>query len=107
MKFDRPAEVVIFCRVTVRPGPVDAQTLIPETIEKWVAGESEGEEGLTIGREVSPFEIAAVVNQADPRLFVAKVELSKDGLTWSMDTIPVHINEIARLNRGAVQVVII
>lgn len=106
VKFDRPKEITVFCRVTVRKSPFDAQTLIPDAVEKWVAGETDTDDGLAVGRDVSPFEIAAVVNTAEPRLFVLKVELSTDGVAWSTDVIPVQINAVARLRRNAVQVVI-
>ncbi|EOS94809.1 baseplate J/gp47 family protein [Erwinia tracheiphila] len=107
VKFDRPKEITVFCRVTVRKSPFDAQTLIPDAVEKWVAGETDTDDGLAVGRDVSPFEIAAAVNTAEPRLFVLKVELSTDGVTWSTDGIPVQINAVARLRRNAVQVVIV
>ena len=107
VKFDRPKEITVFCRVTVRKSPFDAQTLIPDAVEKWVAGETDTDDGLAVGRDVSPFEIAAAVNTAEPRLFVLKVELSTDGVTWSTDVIPVQINAVARLRRNAVQVVIV
>ncbi|ADP12372.1 Phage-like protein [Erwinia sp. Ejp617] len=107
VKFDRPKENTVFCRVTVRKSPFDAQTLIPDAVEKWVAGETDTDNGLAVGRDVSPFEIAAAVNTAEPRLFVLKVELSTDGVAWSTDVIPVQINAVARLRRNAVQVVIL
>ncbi|AUX72739.1 baseplate J/gp47 family protein [Erwinia pyrifoliae] len=107
VKFDRPKETTVFCRVTVRKSSFDAQTLIPDAVEKWVAGETDTDDGLAVGRDVSPFEIAAAVNAAEPRLFVLKVELSTDGVTWSTDAIPVQINAVARLRRNAVQVVIL
>ena len=107
VKFDRPKEITVFCRVTVRKSPFDAQTLIPDAVEKWVAGETDTDDGLAVGRDVSSFEIAAAVNAAEPRLFVLKVELSTDGVTWSTDVIPVQVNAVARLRRNAVQVVIL
>ncbi|CAK9884775.1 MAG: hypothetical protein XXXJIFNMEKO3_01167 [Candidatus Erwinia impunctatus] len=107
VKFDRPKEITVFCRVTVRKSPFDAQTLIPDAVEKWVAGETDTDDGLAVGRDVSPFEIAAAVNVVEPRLFVLKVELSTDGVAWSTDVIPVQIDAVARLRRNAVQVVIL
>jgi hypothetical protein len=55
---------------------------------------------------VSPFEISAAINNIEPRLFITKVELSTDGQNWLMGTIPIKLNEVARLHRGSVQVVI-
>ncbi|MBD2779918.1 baseplate J/gp47 family protein [Xenorhabdus szentirmaii] len=106
IRFDRPTEKVTFCRVTVKKSPIDAQSLIPAAIEQWMRGEIDGDNGLVVGREVSPFEIAAAINAIEPRLFITKVELSQDGKTWDMGVIPIKINEVARLHRGSVQVVI-
>ena len=47
------------------------------------------------------------MNTVEPRLFVTKVELSLDGKVWNVALIPIAINQIARLQRGAVQVVIV
>ncbi|PHM28036.1 hypothetical protein [Xenorhabdus budapestensis] len=84
---------------------MDAQSLIPAAIEQWVRGELDGDSGLVVGREVSPFEISAAINSIEARLFITKVELSRDGQNWLMGTIPIKLNEVARLHRGSVQVV--
>ncbi|HCM61763.1 MAG TPA: hypothetical protein DIT05_04340 [Morganella sp. (in: Bacteria)] len=107
VKFDRAKEVVLFCRLTVKKTSVDAQTIIPAAVEAWANGETEGDGGLVVGREVSPFEISAGVNSAEPRLFVTRVELSLNGTDWSSDTFPVKLTEVARINRSAVQVVFV
>lgn len=107
IRFDRPTEKVTFCRVTVRKSTMDAQSIIPAAIERWVRGELEGDSGLVVGREVSPFEISAAVSAVEPRLFITKVELSLDGQSWLIGTIPIKLNEVARLHRGSVQVVMV
>ncbi|PHM51038.1 baseplate J/gp47 family protein [Xenorhabdus sp. KK7.4] len=106
IRFDRPTEKIVFCRVTVKKSTVDAQSLIPAAVEQWVRGELDGDSGLVVGREVSPFEISAAINSIEPRLFITKVELSTDGQNWLMGTIPIKLNEVARLHRGSVQVVV-
>ncbi|WP_086956448.1 baseplate J/gp47 family protein, partial [Xenorhabdus innexi] len=106
IRFDRPSEQVIFCRVTVKKSPIDAQRLIPAAVEQWVRGDIDGDNGLVVGREVSPFEIAAAINAIEPRLFITNVELSQNGKTWQAGIIPIKLNEIARLHRSSVQVVI-
>lgn len=70
-------------------------------------GETEGDGGLVVGREVSPFEIAAGINASEPRLFVTRVELSTNGTDWSSDTYPVKLTEVAGISRSAVQVVFV
>ncbi|MDC9614879.1 baseplate J/gp47 family protein [Xenorhabdus khoisanae] len=107
IRFDRPTEKITFCRVTVRKSTMDAQSIIPAAIERWVRGELEGDSGLVVGREVSPFEISAAVSAVEPRLFITKVELSLDGQSWLIGTIPIKLNEVARLHRGSVQVVMV
>ncbi|ELA8729025.1 baseplate J/gp47 family protein [Morganella morganii] len=107
VKFDRAKEIVLFCRVTVKQTPLDAQTIIPAAVESWARGETEGDGGLVVGREVSPFEIAAGINASEPRLFVTRVELSPNGTDWSSDTYPVKLTEVAGISRSAVQVVFV
>lgn len=107
VKFDRAKEIVLFCRVTVKKTSLDAQTIIPAAVESWARGETEGDGGLVTGREVSPFEISAGINVSEPRLFVTRVVLSVNGTDWSSETYPVKLNEVARINRSAVQVVFV
>ncbi|MGJ7259879.1 baseplate J/gp47 family protein [Morganella morganii] len=107
VKFDRAKEIVLFCRVTVKKTSLDAQTVIPAAVESWARGETEGDGGLVVGREVSPFEISAGINASEPRLFVTRVELSTNGTDWSSDTYSVKLTEVARISRSAVQVVFV
>lgn len=107
VKFDRAKEIVLFCRVTVKKATVDAQTIIPAAVESWANGDIDGEGGLVVGRDVSPFEISAGINAVEPRLFITRVELSTDGKTWSSNNYEIKMNEVARLKRSAVQVVLV
>lgn len=107
VKFDRAKEIVLFCRVTVKKATVDAQTIIPAAVELWANGEIDGEGGLVVGRDVSPFEISAGINAVEPRLFITRVELSTDGKAWSSNNYEIKMNEVARLKRSAVQVVLV
>lgn len=107
VRFDRPIEIQYFARITVRSTSLDAQTIIPAAIAAYTAGELEGDTGLVIGADVSPFELSGAINEVEPRIFVAKVEISTDGTTWSSNVSPIAINEVARLPESAIQVVII
>ena len=107
VKFDRAKEIVLFCRVTVKKATVDAQTIIPKAVESWANGDVEGDGGLVVGRDVSPFEISAGINTVEPRLFITRVELSTDGKAWSSDNFTIKLNEVARIKGSAVQVVIV
>lgn len=106
VQFDRPEVVNLFARVTVAPSAINAQQVIPNAVSMMVNGEIEGDEGLVVGRNVSPFEISAAINFVEPSLFVRRVELSLDGATWFMSEQPIAISQIARLPTSAVQVVI-
>ncbi|WP_272525248.1 baseplate J/gp47 family protein [Providencia sp. PROV196] len=107
VKFDKAKEIVLFCRVTVKKATVDAQTIIPAAVESWSNGDIDGEGGLVVGRDVSPFEISAGINAVEPRLFITRVELSTDGKAWSSNNYEIKMNEVARLKRSAVQVVLV
>ncbi|MBI6189456.1 hypothetical protein GIJ48_14950 [Escherichia coli] len=107
VKFDRAKEIILFCRVTVKKATVDAQTIIPTAVESWANGDIDGEGGLVVGRDVSPFEISAGINAVEPRLFITRVELSTDGKAWSSNNYEIKMNEVARLKRSAVQVVLV
>ncbi len=106
MRFDRPTEINLFVRVTVRETSLPAQTLIPDAIIEANLGNVEGSDPLMVGVPLSPFELATAVNSADPRLVVLNVELSDDGVDWTSSTWPVAINEVIRIARSAIIVVI-
>lgn len=105
--FDRPIAVQVFARITVKQSASNAQVLIPEIIEDYVNGDLEGDAGLTVGKEVSPWELSGAINQVQPSIYVTKVELSTDGITYSTNNIPITLKQVARLPIGSVQVVVV
>lgn len=105
--FDRPVEIQIFLRITVRQSTYDAQKVVPEIIEDYVNGELEGDSGLFVGRDVSPWEISGAVNQVAPDMYVRSVELSTDGVNYSSAVLPIAINQVARLPSSAIQVLVV
>lgn len=107
VKFDRPEEIALLIRVTVKASPLDVQQLVPDLIMNYVGGDIEGDVSFVVGSDVSTFEIASAVNQQEPTIFVKKVELSVVGSgTWSPDTLEIAPNQIARTQRSSIQVVI-
>lgn len=107
VKFDRPQEVTLLIRVTVRSSPLDVQQLIPDLVMNYVNGEIDGDVSFVVGSDVSTFEIASAINQQEPSIFVKKVELSVVGSgSWSADTMVIAPNQIARTQRSSIQVVI-
>lgn len=107
VQFDRPEEITLLIRVTVRQSALDVQRLIPNLVMNYVDGEIEGDVSFTTGRDVSPFEIAGAINQQEPTIFIKKVELSVAGSgIWTSDTMEVLPFQIARTQRSSIQVVI-
>jgi len=107
VKFDRPEEVALLIRVTVRAGALDVQQLIPDLVMNYVNGDIEGDVSFVVGSDVSTFEIASAINQQEPTIFVKKIELSVVGSgTWSADTMDIAPDQIARTQRSSIQVVI-
>lgn len=106
VQFDRPEVVTLYARVTVRANGLDAQSIVPSAIVAYANGELDGDAGLVVGADVSPFEFAGAVNQQEPRIFVTRVELSTDGATWAAADVPIGLNQKASISSSAVQVVL-
>lgn len=107
VKFDRPQEIPLLARFTARSSTLNVQQIIPDAVSQYVNGELDGEIGLVVGANVSPFELAGAVNIVEPRINITKVELSRDGLSWFTSEQEVLINQVARLPASSVTVVII
>lgn len=107
VKFARPVERTFLARVTVKSSTLDVQTVVPAAIAQYVAGGLEGEAGLVVDSDLSPFELAGAVNMVEPRIFVTKVEISEDGVTWTTSEINILLNQVARLPESAVSVIIV
>ena len=105
VKFETPAAIQVFARVTARFNGLDGQTIIPQAIVDYANGALEGDEGFAIGRDVNPFELAGAINQVEPRIFVTLVELSTDGIAYSAAPITISLQEVARISSGSVTVI--
>lgn len=78
VQFDRPTEVPIRVRVTVKStggisNPIEA---VKKAIIDYANGSVNGESGLTIGIPVSSFELAGAINFQSPSLFVSDLQVS-------------------------------
>lgn len=108
VKFDRPDDVNVQLRITIRAGaPVaDPVSTVRAAVMTYVNGDLDGEPGFAVGESVSPYEIGGAVNRSTPPIFVTKVEVSLATPTvWSTDTLDIALNEIARISEGAIAVV--
>lgn len=107
VKFDRPGEIQVFVRFTVRPSSLDVQNIIPDAIIAYRDGELPGDRGFTVGTDVSAFELSGALHQVAPSIFVTKVELSTNGgVSWNTSSVSVALNQVARVTRSSVSVVI-
>lgn len=108
VKFQRPEEKQVYVRVTVRQGSEtgDPVTLARSAVLAYVNGELDGEQGLVIGADVSPWEIAGAVNRGAPGLFVTSVTLSLDGSTFSAAVIPFDLDEQAQVFEGNIEITV-
>jgi len=110
VKFDRPTEVPVQARVTVRN--VGAVTEVPGTVRAavlaYATGQIDGEAGFTVGADVSPFELAGAVNVQSPGLFVTKLEVSFTSATsWVTTSLDIALNQIATITEGAIEVIVV
>jgi len=108
--FDRPDEIVIKVRATVKgTALVDPIAATTQAILDYVNGDIEGENGLQIDTDVSPFELAAAVNIFAPGIFVTKMEVSYDSgpPVFVTTTLPIALNEIAKITEADIQVIVV
>lgn len=107
VKFDRPDEVPLLIRVTVKASSLDAQTLIPQLVMNYVNGNIEGDVSFVVGADVSPWEISGAINQQEPSIGVRKVEISLVGSgVWTSDVYGIAPNEVARTQLSSITVVV-
>lgn len=107
VKFDRPTQIPILVRVTVKQTPLDAQNIVRDAIMDYVNGDLPGGMGLKVGDDVYPFEFSGAINQVQPPLIVTNIEISTDGATWSTSPLTVGLDEVATLQRSAITVNIV
>ncbi len=109
-KFDRPIAVEVQARVTIRvlSAVTNPEETTQDAILTYAAGELDGEPGFVVGASVSPFELAAAVNIAAIGVYVKLMEVKKvDAVDWETTEIVLELNEIARINRSLIQVLIV
>ena len=104
--FDRPSIVEIDVKVYLRKdsGTGDVQGAVKSAIQKFVNGEVPNIDGLGIGVDLSPFEIASAINIEVPGVFVNQVQIAKHNSTLSTNSIEMKINEIANISDSNISV---
>ena len=107
--FMRPDLTTIYASVTVKPvagssgSPAQA---VRDAILAFAAGDQAGEPGLTIGQDVSPFELAGAVNRASPDLYVSSVLVGTDPMALAATPVAITIAQRALLIGGNIAVTV-
>jgi hypothetical protein len=107
VKFDRPTNVPILVRVTVKANNVvgDPVALVQSALLAYAAGQMEGERGFVVGGSVSPFELGGGVSRQNPGMYVQKVEIMRTGGAFAVAEIALALNELATLTGSAITVI--
>lgn len=109
--FDRPEEISVLVRVTVR---VTGTTFGVEDTTKtsvldYANGEIDGEDGFVVGGDVSPFEIAGAINITSPGIFVTLLEVAYDtgSPTYVTTSLAIALDQVARVTAPNIQVIVL
>lgn len=78
VKFDRPTLVPTLVRATVKQFQAvgDPQVIVRDAVLAYYNNTIEGEQGMIVGQDVSPFEIAGAINRQAPAFYVQKLEVA-------------------------------
>lgn len=110
VQFERPTDVPIAARVTVRVSSAvaDPETAVRDAIIAYAAGQVGGEEGFAIGSDVSPYELSWAVSVQNAGIFVSLLEVSTNpnSPTFGTSTIPINIDQQASIIAGNIQVIV-
>lgn len=110
VKFDRPADIPVKARVTVRnlSALTDVSAAVRQAITDYAAGLQDGEPGFVVGASVSSFELAGAINRQSPGIYVQNCEISLVSPTsWVVGEIAVALDEIASILSGNIEVIVV
>jgi len=101
--FNRPRELQIDVEVTAIDNGYSGASLstaIKDAVVLWAGGGIEGVDGLKIGTDVSPFEIAAAVSVQIPEISITNLKICLHGGSLAATTLTIRISEIGRIVAG-------
>lgn len=106
VSFWRPTEIQIEVKVYVKiaTGSGDVSGAIKQAILDYQDGKVENIDGLQIGVNVSPFEIASAINIEVPGVFVQQVQIAKQGSSLSTNSIDIDMSQIARISENNITI---
>ncbi|MBR2505371.1 MAG: baseplate J/gp47 family protein [Bacilli bacterium] len=106
VRFARPTQVPVQIKVTLKSGQAIADniTKVKQAIIDYANGKFDEVEGLNIGSDVSPFEIASAITIAIPELYINQVQASKLDDTLGTAVVLINANEIATIDETNITV---
>lgn len=112
VSFNRPTTVNITANITVAVPPQSGVSVgIEDAVKNAVLAYEQGSipqvDGLKVGTDVSPFEIASAINIQIPDVFVTDVKVAKQGGTPAAASIPININEVANIGANNITVTVV
>lgn len=104
--FARPTQVPIQIKVTLKSGQAISDNIVKvkQAIIDYASGKFDEVEGLNIGSDVSPFEIASAITIAIPELYINQVQASKLDGTLGTAVVLINANEIATIDETNITV---
>lgn len=108
--FNRPEELQADISITVNRNMYsgeDLETAVKNAIETWSNCELDNIEGLKIGQNMSPFEIAAAVSDQIPTIYVKNVQIAEHGDPLGTAELTCHISQVFRVAEANISVTII
>lgn len=106
--FARPTTKAIEVTVTLASGQAtnDMKAKVKQAIVDFANGKIEGVDGLRIGTNVSPFEIASAITVAIPEIYISQVtiRLKGSGSSYATNTISINANEKATIDSADITV---
>jgi len=106
--FDRPTPVSFKLKAYVSNSDllIDATTAVTAAILNYVAGGIEGIPGLTVGTDISCFELAGAIISQYPNISVSNLTISTDGgTTYTNTTVSIEVNEIGTISASDIIVI--
>lgn len=109
VSFRRPTPVPIYVEVTVSQlgAGGDPSTAVKAAMIAYATGLQDGEAGLVIGQDVSPFELAGAVQVADPPLYVRDVKIGSAPGALGYAPVSITIAQRAQLTEGNITVIVV
>lgn len=111
VRFDRPEIVQIRAKVTLRvlgSVSVDSGSVARQAIADYADDKLEGLRGFLVGSAVSPFDMSAAISQAQPAIFVVKLEVGALDIPVDQlkaETMHLKLWQKAAITQGSIEVV--